>query len=208
MNQKKICPYCGKEFNLIDNELSEHSIFDYFLCKNCYKYIRSFMKGIIRMRTNRILWGPPWAIQKGHWQELKRFLQGYNIRTILEYGCGLSTELLILDGYKVTCLEPLKWFGELFKKIVYKNIFIYDQGPNLRGIHDFVFNKMFDFALVDAPSSYQRKEEVIHATQYSSKFIYLHNPTENQVSALEKVAWLPMTEWSKSRGYHRFWRRG
>ena len=197
------CAICERAFTKKDGTPEDHTVFGYTICHLCIRHIKQFCKQVIEGKRDRILWGM-WALDKSVWIVLKKFLKEHKIKTVLEYGIGLSTELMVLDGYQVTCLEPTKWFGERARKCVHSNVIIYDRGKDLKGIHTIEFKKKFDLGLVDSPGS-KRKEEMIHATRNASRFIFMDNPCANQIGALEEAGWLPMKDQGKCGRFNRFY---
>jgi hypothetical protein len=118
---------------------------------------------------------------------------------VLEYGVGLSTELLLLEGYKVLNFEPLDFYGDLFSRKTGQGVISYDVAEGPPPLSD-----KYPFALVDSPKN-GRSKEVEHAVKYTTRYIYMHNPFPDQTGVLEEAGWTPMTELSTYHGHYRFY---
>jgi hypothetical protein len=157
------------------------------------------MGDVIKGRNLKIQWGSR-SITKSDWLEIKAFLKVYNIHLILEYGVGLSTELLLLEGYQVHNLECTDFYAHMFSRKTGHGVIPYEEKvgpPDLA--------KEFPFALVDSPKS-GRKLEVQHAICHASRFIYMHNPRKENIEDLEQAGWEPIEELSQYHGFFRFYR--
>ncbi len=147
-------------------------------------------------KNSKILWGNR-SIWKKDWIILKRFLKEQNIKTVLEYGCGLSTELMTLEGIEVVSLETLDWWAEINKEVIENEIILYQKG-NLPEI-----NRKFDLAFVDGPMSGERIPEILHAKRHSDK-IFFHDLDSNRKQAIKELA----KDWKIIKGYtNQFWEK-
>lgn len=135
----------------------------------------------------KIHWGAR-SIYRHDWLKIKPFLKEHNIKTVLEYGVGLSTELMLLEGMKVTSLETLDWWTVLCRKAFSKHvphtpeIIHYKEGfppqverPTPSG--------RFDLCFVDAPQT-KRRETILHAKEYSD-MIFIHDKRPEEVELLQ-----------------------
>lgn len=193
------CSACKQPIILAEGQFPEHIVFDRILCGYCYKMIRDNILCHINGLVYKILWGSG-SIYRDNWLEIKKFLSDNEVKTIIEYGPGLSSELLIMDGYDVTSMEYKESFANICRKFN-KNIITYNRKE---GPHD--LDRKFDFALVDSPEN-DRSKEANHAARHTERFIYMHNPAINQVEELEKFSWQPIESQSKTTGFFRFYRR-
>jgi len=153
--------------------------------------------GFLKNKENsKILWGNR-SIWKKDWIVLKRFLKEQNIKSVLEYGCGLSTELIELEGIKVVSLETSDWWAEINRKVIKNEIIEYEEGnlPKIDGI--------FDLAFVDGPQTGQRIPEIIHAKAHSN-IIFFHDLDTNRIKVVEDL----MKDWKIIEGYtNQFWKK-
>lgn len=146
-----------------------------------------YRKALEQDYSAKILWGNR-SIYKKDWIILKRFLREMNIQTVLEYGVGLSTELMTLEGIKVVSLETLGWWADICRKVIGNDVITYQEGhpPDLGDRH-------FDLAFVDGPQT-KRFETIEHAKQHSN-LVYLHDPERKeevaQMSDWVHVAYAP-----------------
>ena len=112
---------------------------------------------------------------------LRELIHRKNIRSILEYGCGISTELLMLLGVDILSLETRKeWVPPGANVILYT----YPEFPKL--------DRRFDLAFIDGPGCEEferagkvpeRKFSPIHAMQYTN-LILLHDGGLGQIEVL------------------------
>ena len=151
----------------------------------------------LKVKVNaKILWGNR-SINKNDWIVLKRFLREQNIKTVIEYGYGLSTELMVLEGLEVISLETLKWWAEINRSVAGNEIIEYKEGglPKI--------DRVFDMAFVDGPQSGQRMPEIIHAKEHSN-LIFFHDLDSNRSQSVAEL----MKDWKVIEGYTgQFWKK-
>ena len=131
---------------------------------------------------NYISWGNG-GFSRDNWRLVYAFIGEFNIKSVLEYGCGLSTELLLAIGMEVLSLETRKEFIDIPEaKILLCDYYDY---PKL--------DRRFDLAFVDGPGAYEfeskkkvpeRKNSILHAKQYVD-YIYMHDGGMGQIEPLE-----------------------
>ena len=111
-----------------------------------------------------------------------RVIRRYNIQTVLEYGCGLSTELMVSIGLKVTSLETQAKWAEPYLNDKTFNVILcsYKDGyPQLSG--------KYDLGFIDGPGAAEisdRSKSVLHAKERCS-YLYLHDYNLNQYEHLD-----------------------
>ena len=117
------------------------------------------------------------------WRFINRLILRYDIKTVLEYGCGISTELLVCSGMTVTSLETQEQWAAAYLGDNRFNVILcnYSNGyPEL--------NKKYDLGFIDGPGAAEisdRSKSVLHAKQRCS-FIYLHDFNLNQFEHLDR----------------------
>lgn len=176
------------------------TLMEFQLCGWCGWLMERTVESMIRSRNMKILWGNR-SLEKRDWIELKSFLKTNNVRSILEYGVGLSTELLLLEGYDVLSLECLDFYANMFSKKTGHGVIPYKEGrepPEL--------SVKYQFSLIDSPKSGGRAKEAEHATRHTDQFIYMHNPAQDQIDVLESAEWVPVSYLSQYHGYYRFYK--
>ncbi len=190
------CDMCGELWEA----KTATNILEYQLCGWCGWLMQGTVGTMVKSRNMKILWGQR-SLEKRDWVELKDFLKTNNIKSILEYGVGLSTELLLLEGYKVFSLECLDFYARMFSRKVGQNVIHYEaqQGPP-------DLPEKFVFSLIDSPQSGGRSKEAKHAVRHTTRFIYMHNPLQDQTDVLEAAGWIPITSLSQYHGYYRFYK--
>lgn len=109
-------------------------------------------------------------ITRGDWVKIKAVLKRYNIRTLLEFGSGLSTELFSLEGLdEMWSLDILESHIERMESILPAVKFIhYSKGLPLRP------SKSFDMVFVDGPAG-DRSRELTIANEAAIRVIYCHD---------------------------------
>jgi len=147
--------------------------------------VQRYEKALQEKSLCKILWGQR-SIRKKDWILIKKFLKEFKIKTVLEYGCGLSTELMELEGLELTCLESLEPWADLVRRVTNANILTYssDHIPEL--------GKNYDLAFVDGPQSGNRCGEVEHAKRHAD-LIYFHDIDTQRKLIVEKL----MRGWGK-----------
>lgn len=158
--------------------------------------VERYRQDVLQDKNVKILWGSR-SIYKKDWILLKRFIKEYNIKTVLEYGSGLSTELMLLEGLEVICLEQNPFWGGHCQKVLKNKIIIYkDELPKI--------DRHFDLALVDGPQSGGRKPESLHAIEHAD-YIWFHDMDTIRRPVVEEVTKdLELLEdWGKQKQLYR-----
>lgn len=117
----------------------------------------------------RIDWGGSSGFRPQDWMFIYKLILKYKIKTVLEYGCGLSTELLRVAGMKVHSMETIEKFYAPYKERGYNIVLCkYGEYPDLG---------KFDLGFVDGPGACEikeREQSVLHAKRFCD-YIYLHD---------------------------------
>lgn len=162
-----------------------------------YNWMVDRYRKSLKLGSNlKILWGNR-SIWKEDWIVLKKFLKEFKIKKVLEYGCGLSTELMLLEGIEVNSLESEKWWAELCRHALESRVIYYAQGQLP------IIEEKFDLAFVDGPQTGPRKDEILHAKEHVD-LIYFHDLD----SIRRPTVYSSMKGWEiiKDYGEH-FWRK-
>jgi hypothetical protein len=158
-----------------------------YTINNDHEWIIKQYRNALTDKSNcKILWGNR-SIWKNDWMVLKKFLKKNNIKTVLEFGSGLSTELMEMEGIKVTCLETLKWWADICRKVINCEIIDYKKDKEIPEI-----NKKFDMVFLDGPQSGGRQLEINYAKKHSD-YIYFHDLDAQRLPIIKKEM--------KGRGY-------
>ena len=159
------------------------------LKENIRWQVQRYMRALKEGSLGKILWGQR-SIRKNDWLQIKKFIRERNVKTVLEYGCGLSTELMELEGLQITCLETLDYWADLFKKLTSANIIVYKPG------HIPELGKKFDLAFIDGPQSGNRCTQIKHAKRHSD-FLYFHDLEQTDAQSRGPIAEKLMEGWGK-----------
>lgn len=190
------CSLC-KEENITVG-IMEGEILNYPLCSFCHWMVSRTVHSMIAGKNVKIQWGNR-SISREDWIELKGFISATGATNIVEYGVGLSTELLLLEGYSPVCIDEDKRYSELYSKRLGIDILhcgVKDEVPRLPFV--------FDLAMVDSPQGKGHRPKCVkHARQHTERFIYMHDPTEEQIREVDM--WTPLDTLSKYKGLCRFY---
>jgi hypothetical protein len=116
-------------------------------------YANSNLLYLANSKYQYIDWGNG-KITRGRWMLIKKVLKDYNIKSVIEFGSGLSSELFSLEqDLEVWSLDILKQHIENMKLRFPKIKFIHYEKENLPEI-----DRVFDMAFVDGPAGYRHKE--------------------------------------------------
>ena len=188
-----ICPACNRDECTEELVISGHT---YNFCGfDAYKLDR-FAHNMVHGHSVNILWGNG-RIGWGEWGTIHEFLHKYNIKEVLEIGCGLSTELFVSAGMKVVGfdthdihvaalkrLEPIKNHVELHHYPGDGTL-----GSVIPPVEELYPGRKWEYVFVDGP--HRRYNEVKVAMRVSSRFIHLHDPN------LGEEEFFPGTEWKE-----------
>jgi len=139
--------------------------------------IEHFEKAMRAQSCGKILWGSR-SIYRHDWLVLKEFIGTHRIRKVIEYGVGLSTELMLLEGVNVLSLETMDWWAQQCKKAFGANVLVYEEG------HPPAITGEFDLAFVDGPKS-KRTANILHAKALAPRYIYLHDKRPEEVALMQ-----------------------
>jgi len=202
------CEICGSENAskvIIDCFQRSDPVMEYVLCGWCQNRVSEYIKTNISHDGINILWGCG-RIGYGEWCSLRDFLREHKIKEVLEFGTGLSTELLVNEGIKVVSCDVFKPHLELFAKLIpmqgMAEFHWYPDYPDTEHLPDFdklYPGKKWDLVFVDGPQV--RPREVKMAMKLSNKFICLHDPN------LGEQSFFPNEEWKFVEGHDRYYQK-
>ena len=112
----------------------------------------------------------PGSIYKEEWDLLREIIKKYHIKTVLEFGCGQTTELFHSLGLDYLSLEASQAYIIKIKKVKKYHI----QFWNKKEIYS---NKKFDLAFIDGPKGSDNREISFIIAKNISKFIVVHDAT-------------------------------
>lgn len=187
-----ICPVCERDFpvdGLIPIKIGSK---EYRFCEFDLIKVQTFIDGSINGSVINIAWGAG-RLCWSSWNSLRDYLRKYNIKEILEFGTGLSSELFLNEGLDLISCDIMKEHIAVFKKhLGYRQAtFIpYSDDKTLPDIEAMYPGRKWDFVFVDGPQ--ERSKEVQLAMKLSNKFIYLHDPNLGEQSFFPNEAWVPV----------------
>jgi len=176
---KMICEMC--KHNSSDTVLTIlHG--NYKVCVWCADIIRQYAEGRKNNSVSNIFFGFG-RVSYRTWVNLRELLRANNIKDVLEFGTGLSTELFITEGCSVVSCDTLEAHINFYKNIDW----LHDKGvQEAMGVTLELINyqpdsppdfsllypdRRWEFVFVDGGQS--RTKEIESAMKYSSKYIYL-----------------------------------
>jgi len=133
-----------------------------------------------------------WGAGKITWKDagiLMSLIKDYDIKEVLEFGTGLSTEIFSLTGAKIISCDVHKQHSEQFSKLEplsgwsYKSKFFNLDFPKVQFIH-YEYGNLPDFeklypgkrwGLVFVDGPHERDKETEAAMSLTTRFIYLHD---------------------------------
>jgi len=191
-----ICQICKIQ------EATEHiKVLDqeYNLCGWDALKVKDFVHNSIHNFSVNIAWGSG-RIDWGNWYNIRNFLRKYEIKEVLEFGSGLSSELFVIEGIKLTSFDELEVHVNVMNKLIPikdNAIFHYYPHNTIPNVKEVYPNRKWDFIFVDGP--HWREREVKLAMELSNRFICLHDPN------LGEQEFFPGVEWKEvaSRIYER-----
>ena len=143
--------------------------------------------------TGYINWGIG-GFALSSWCGVYNFIQKFRIHSVVEYGCGISTYLLLAINMHLLSLETRKEYILPDLENIIKHV-DYDNLPELK--------RKYYMAFIDGPGAYEfesakrpveRAKSVIHAMKYVN-YIYMHDGGMGQIEPLEaSEEWI---QWSK-----------
>lgn len=172
------------------------------LCGWCANRVAEYIKGNINHSVANILWG----FGRVGWSEcwaLRDLFRKYKIKEVLEFGTGLSTELIVNEGIRVVSCDILKPHLEMYAKLTpLKGMAEFHWYPDSDHLPDFdklYPNKKWEFVFVDGPQ--ERTREARMAMKLSNRFIMLHD------LGLGGSEFLPNEEWKLVEGHLAFFKK-
>lgn len=162
----------------------------YNLCPFDQLEVQRFVDARINGCNLNICWGGG-KIDINSWATVRGYLRKYKIKEVLELGAGLSSELFVNEGVKLTSFDVLDFHIAMLEN----NTGMKSMGAKF---HDYKYGvpppvaelypgKKWDFVFVDGPQ--ERSREVLTAMQVSSQFIYLHDPNSGEQSFFPNQDW-------------------
>ena len=144
------------------------------ICGWCQERMRQFKVSNENHSCINIAWGCG-KIAWGDAYFLRDFIRENNIKEVLEFGTGLSTEIFAILGLKIVTCDTLKNHSDLFAKLQSLNgiadVIYYEDIPDFDELYP---GKKWEFVFVDGGQG--RDKETKEAMRLSSKWIYLHDP--------------------------------
>ena len=156
--------------------------------------------------TNAYAWGGS-CITETDWKFIKSVLERYNVKSVLEFGSGLSTRLFIENGYKVSAFETNQTYFDHINKTV----------PNIAGsvtLWDGTYLDIggrFDLAFVDGPSAWKpsvgSREVSTRIASEHSDLVIVHDCDRAPELRWQELYLKPGFREESSGGGCRFWVR-
>jgi hypothetical protein len=114
---------------------------------------------------------------------MKKLIKEYNVESVLEFGSGLSTEMLAMEDIELWSCDILKWHSERMRYAV----------PGVKFIHYELgvmpeIDRKFDMVFVDGPSG-DRSKELALANKVATKLIFCDDWARGQDTVTMDSKW-------------------
>ena len=145
-------------------------------------------------------WGGGGGFAPADWRFVwEKIIQAYHVQTVLEYGFGLCTELMVAVGLHVISLETQSQFADIYKAAGFEVVLCdYEEG------YPAVLPDRWDLGFVDGPGEkerHDRSKSVLHAMEHCD-LIYLHDYDLHQFEHLDSSGeWAAITEYSERQNH-------
>lgn len=170
------------------------------VCAWCAERCRQFLQTSNGDEAINIFWGAG-KVTFPEMKWLGRFIFENGIKSVIEYGTGLSTECLAFFVDDLWTFDELprhlKFYSRL-KPINFVKYHLYDSTTTPR-IELPKLDRKFDMAFIDGGQ--ERSCEVRHAMEHATKYIYLADPN------MGEQGFFPTDEWELIWGEKRLWKR-
>ena len=125
-------------------------------------------------------YGLPWgggSVTEKDWQFMIYLLKKHKVKTVLEFGAGLSTLLLNEFGFDVITFEDRQgWIDKIKKLSPEADIRLWDGKTIEREHPDLpIFSGTFDFAFVDGPAGGGSREESTKIASIMANMVIIHD---------------------------------
>lgn len=125
------------------------------------------------------LWGFSWggsSLTEEDWKFLKAVLEEYKIKTVLEFGAGLSTLLMRSEGADVTTYEVENDVADYVRRKDPEASIIQWDGITVKAVPNLVRGgKKYDLAFVDGPKGGENREHSIAYASEHANFVIVHD---------------------------------
>jgi hypothetical protein len=145
-------------------------------CGWCENRVTEF----IRSNENHSCINITWGCGRINWNDayaLRDLVKQYDLKEVLEFGTGLSTEIWAILGIKVVSCDTLENHSKLFSELDsiknYADVIYYESG-SLPDFDKLYPGKKWELVFVDGGQGRDLETEI--AMKLSSKLIYLHDP--------------------------------
>jgi hypothetical protein len=169
-----ICEICNHDVaeDLYKIEFTNDS---YEACGWCFERIRQFFLSEKVGNAINVYYGCG-KVCFGEMKIIGKFIQENNVKSVLEYGTGLSTEILAFFTDDLTTFDEFYKHHKMYTKLKHLNWvkFYWYQSLDLSKPIEPVLDRSFDFVFLDGGQA--RKREWIHAMKHNPKWVYLHDP--------------------------------
>ena len=192
-----ICDICQEV--ITEEQTKRFSIWgqDYCLCGWDALRIKQYTDNNITHHSINIYWGAG-HIDWSSWWFLRDFIRENNIKEVLEFGSGLSSELFINEGVKLISFDVWKQHAELYQKLLpmkERADFIWYPEGTIPPVKTLYPGRTWDFVFVDGPQ--ERAREVALAMELANKWIYLHDPNMGEQGFFPNDDWKPQVKEAK-----------
>ena len=181
-----ICSLCGRRGGLKATLAGE----EYTLCEYDFIDLKRFLDGRKNKESVNIYWGGG-KVGLRCWENLRTYLRKFKITEVLEFGSGLTSELFVNEGIKLTSFDVLSNHIDLLANASQMKelakFHAYEAGKN-PPVEELYPGRTWDFVFVDGPQV--RGPEVRTAMRVANKYIYLHDPNLGEQDFFPNEDWI------------------
>lgn len=179
------CEVCKSQTPETLREVEGHNI-----CTWCGARVRQFLNASKNDIAINIFWGAG-KIGVNEAKTLIRLIIDEKVKSVIEYGTGLSTEIISLVVDDLVSLDEYKKHQDMYRTLMGMNkvTFIHYEsvGPREQRKELPDLGRKFDMAFVDGGQT--REREVRHALKHAERIIYLHDPNMGEESFFPNDDW-------------------
>jgi tRNA A58 N-methylase Trm61 len=146
----------------------------------------------------------PWgcgSIGEDDWHFLFKTIKEFGVKTVLEFGTGLSTLMMMGEVDSIVSYDTLEYHLENMKQRIASNVTLrHWDGKGVKEDLD-----RFDFAFVDGPSGGENREHSMRIASEHSDVVCVHDAGRKYEEQWQAKHLKPTFQWVSGGGRVRLW---